>query len=234
MAKSTLVIVGPGGIGKSPIDGLVRRDVVRLDPYRLRLGGPRDSGDRLYAPPKIREEIAGVLGRFGDTAIVKKAGGETVEWYSKAGVVFFTVRGEWQCIVVPSDTGTLAKLEIYAPVLPTLLTIPEFVAALGNVSIVVLNPAPVALSLMKDWTDIKQRTWQNCKKRGDTDESAEKRAKSVTSEAPYWRELVGKHGAVEAVNWRFPEFVYKESPASLQQAKKHLLELDGTLGLFFQ
>jgi hypothetical protein len=233
MAKSTLVIVGPGGIGKGPIDSLVRRDIVRLDPYRLRVDGPRDNDDRLYAPPKLRDELARVFGVFGDTATVKKTDNETVEWYPRAGVVFFTVRQEWQCILVPSDTGAIAKMEIYAPVLPTLLTIAEFVQALGDVKIVVLNPALESLSVMNTWIEIEKRTWQNCKNRGDTDKSAEKRAKSVKSEAPYWRELVEKHRAIEAVGWPFPEYICKANPDSLKQAKSHLLGLAGTLHQFF-
>lgn len=59
MAKSTLIVVGPGGVGKSPIDDIVRSDVVRLDPYRLRSDGPRNQDDRLYAPPKLRDEVDG-------------------------------------------------------------------------------------------------------------------------------------------------------------------------------
>ena len=47
MAKieKTLMIFGPGGIGKSPIDRIVRSEAVRVDPYRLRPSGPRDSDD---------------------------------------------------------------------------------------------------------------------------------------------------------------------------------------------
>ncbi len=66
MAKQTLIIVGPGGVGKSPIDGLVRKDVLRLDPYRLRSKGhPRDTDDRLYAPPKLRDELGLVGEHYG-------------------------------------------------------------------------------------------------------------------------------------------------------------------------
>jgi hypothetical protein len=233
VARSTLIIVGPGGIGKSPIDDIVRRDVVRLDPYRLRNDGPRDNGDRLYAPPKIRQELAGVFRGFGDIAIVKKAGDETVEWHPRASVVFFTVRGEWQCIIVPNDMGTLAKMEIYAPVLPTLMIIDEFVTSLGAVKIVVLNPASKCLSSMSDWKEIEERTRYNCERRGDLDKSVKNRVKSVASEAPYWRELVEKDKAIEAVNWQFPEYIYKAKPDSLEKAKQCLLGLDETLGEFF-
>jgi uncharacterized protein (TIGR03435 family) len=50
---NTLVLVGPGGMGKSPSDHVLEEDVVRVDPYRLRAVGPRDTADVLYAhaPP---------------------------------------------------------------------------------------------------------------------------------------------------------------------------------------
>ena len=191
MAKSPLVIVGPGGVGKSLINDLVAHNVVRLDPYLLRSDGPRDNGDFLYATPKLRQELACVFRELGDTTIAKKVDDETtVEWYPGAGVAFFMVRGEWQCVIVPSDTETLAKIEIYAPVLPTLITIDEFIAAFCAVKIVVLSPAPESLSSMRDWTEIEKRTRHNCKERGDSDKSVEKRVKSVPSEATHWRQLV--------------------------------------------
>src|SRR6476469_7422571 len=42
MIEQTLLIFGPGGIGKSPVDALVRADALRIDPYRLRGAGPRE------------------------------------------------------------------------------------------------------------------------------------------------------------------------------------------------
>jgi hypothetical protein len=233
MAKSTLIIVGPGGIGKSPIDDLLPSDVIRLDPYRLRADGPRGNGDRLYAPPKLHKELASVFNEFGDTPIKKKAEDEYVEWYTQANVVFFTVRGVWQFIIVPSDTGSLAKMEIYAPILPTLMTINEFVNALGTVKIVVLNPVAESLSSMNDWSKIEKCTRHNCKERGDSDKSIDERVKSIATEAPYWRELVVSHNAIEAISWEFPEYIYTDNPDSLSKAKKRLLDLDGTLDGFF-
>src|SRR5437016_4100321 len=101
MERNTLIIVGPGGVGKSPLDGRIRSDVVRFDPYRLREEGPRDENDRLYAPPKLREELSVVLRACGDTAIIQKTEYEIVEWYPIGGVSFFTARSEWQCLIIP-------------------------------------------------------------------------------------------------------------------------------------
>ncbi len=233
MAKSTLIVVGPGGVGKSPLDNIVRSDVVRLDPYRLRTGGPRDKDDRLYASQKLRNELSGVFNTFGDSAIVKNAAAETVEWYPKAGVAFFTVRSEWQCLIVPSVTGILAKMEIYAPVLPTLLTINQFTTVMGIGKILVLNPASESLLVMNDWTALEKRTEHNCRQRGDSQESIQKRINSVVVEAPYWRILIEEYGAIEAVNWQCPEYIYKQDNEAPGKAKKCLLGLDGTLEQFF-
>ena len=39
--QSTLFILGPGGIGKSNLDHLFKDSILKLDPYRLRVDGPR-------------------------------------------------------------------------------------------------------------------------------------------------------------------------------------------------
>jgi len=54
MIERTVIIVGPGGVGKSPLDALFRDDIIKIDPYRLRPSGPRDSNDIFYAHPKLR------------------------------------------------------------------------------------------------------------------------------------------------------------------------------------
>ena len=36
MVKSTLILVGPGGVGKGPLAKLIRTNAVTIDPYRLR------------------------------------------------------------------------------------------------------------------------------------------------------------------------------------------------------
>ena len=57
--RKTLVIMGPGGVGKSPLDALFKDGVIRLDPYRLRPNGPRGQGDKLYAPPELHDDLKG-------------------------------------------------------------------------------------------------------------------------------------------------------------------------------
>lgn len=57
MIKNTLFIVGPGGIGKSPLSSLIKDEAVKIDPYRLRKRGPRDENDIFYTHPKLRNEL---------------------------------------------------------------------------------------------------------------------------------------------------------------------------------
>lgn len=67
MIKNTLILTGPGGIGKGPLTNLIREDAVSIDPYRLRPDGPRrKSDDPLYAHPKLRTELHSILSSFGD------------------------------------------------------------------------------------------------------------------------------------------------------------------------
>lgn len=70
MIHKTLIIVGPGGIGKSPLDKIVKAGILRIDPYRLRKDGPRPpnkSGekDMLYAHQNLREQLYLTYQRLG-------------------------------------------------------------------------------------------------------------------------------------------------------------------------
>ena len=58
MITNSLLLFGPGGIGKSPVDSIVRQDALRIDPYRLRPTGPCDAKDVYYAHPKLRSELS--------------------------------------------------------------------------------------------------------------------------------------------------------------------------------
>jgi len=48
MVERTLIVVGPGGVGKSPLDFLLKPDIIKIDPYRLRSDGPRNASDVLF------------------------------------------------------------------------------------------------------------------------------------------------------------------------------------------
>ncbi|MCJ7729207.1 MAG: hypothetical protein MUO27_04935 [Sedimentisphaerales bacterium] len=237
MLENTLILVGPGGVGKGPLAQLIRDDAVTLDPYRLRWKGPRrDSDDPLYAHPKLRTELHSVLKALGDSLRRIPCEPEQMEWFAKAKVLFFTVRDEWQCLILHDLDGEVAKAELYAPILPAILGIPDISQAIGNTHVVVLNPSPERLTNMPDWSDLKSRTRDNCKQRGDSDNSVAKRVGTIPTEAPAWRTLVKEQGALEFTDWPFPEYRFKkeDSRQLLRKARRKILGHHPELEIFFK
>jgi hypothetical protein len=210
MIERTLTIVGPGGIGKSPLDRLFRHDVIRIDPYRLRSSGPRDSNDVYYVHPRLRDEMLSILAALGDRAVRVGASGSRVEWFPKGQVLFFEIRGGWQLLILSGLEGQLAKAELHAPILATLLSHPETSSLLGRrIEVIILNPAPQSVMAMQDWQPLEKKTRHNCTERGDTDESIQKRVGSAAQEGLAWKQLIQEHAATEYHAWEFPEYLYK-------------------------
>jgi len=238
MIKNTLILTGPGGIGKGPLANLIRDDAVAIDPYRLRPDGPRrKSDDPLYAHPKLRTELHSILSSFGDSARnIQRESNEAMEWFAKAKVLFFTVRGQWQCLIFHGLDGDIAKAELYAPALPAMLGIAEIEDVMGVPGVLVLNPASTSLSNMQDWRELEEKTRENCTLRGDPQESVQKRVDFITVEAPAWRKLVVEQGAIELTDWPFPEYRYKPENKSqlLRDARKFILGQAPDLEVFFK
>jgi len=237
MLKDTLILVGPGGVGKGPLAGLIKDDAIALDPYRLRKDGPRkDSDDPLYAPPKLRADLRAVLEALGDHVQNRSCGSEQMEWFPKARVLFFTVRGEWQCLVLHGLEGTVAKAELYAPVLPAVLELPGIGDALGNTRVLVLNPSPESLLGMADWTDLGTRTRQNVQLRGDSEVSIQKRVGTIPTEAPAWQAILRTEAGREVKGWSFAEHRFKNEDKRqlLREARRVILETHPDLEIFFK
>jgi len=245
MVSRTMVITGPGGIGKSPLDDLFKNTVLRIDPYRLRPNGPRNSSDNLYAPPSLHNYLKNVLEKLGDLAHPVPCQDEDIEWYPKSKVLFFTVRGVWQCLFLDNTELTqaeLAKAEIYAPVLVILLKDCDgFREALGEIQIVVLNPATQSLTKMTDWNELKAQARKNCEKRGDEAQSINGRIDSINAEAPAWKILIEEYHATEYVGWPFAEYCYPKEDeygiaraSLLVQARQRLLRGNQSLGVFLK
>ena len=233
MITNTLMVFGPGGVGKSPVDNIVRLDAVRLDPYRLRPRGPRDQDDVFYAHERLRSELAAVFERLGDRCNRLSSKPE-VEWFPKSGAAFFDVRGEWQCLVLSGVSACYAKAEIYAPAVPVLFGQHDIRALFGTVSIIILNPAEPLDSLNGDFTSLKAITAKNCSKRGDSENSIEKRTNSIDEEAAAWLAMI-KLGATEFARWRYPEYVYREDRTqTLLAARRELVAGNLTLERFFK
>ena len=70
MIQRTMMVFGSGGIGKSPLDEILREDVAKIDPYRLRQR-PRDraengdSPDLVYAHSNLRSELHRAFSSLG-------------------------------------------------------------------------------------------------------------------------------------------------------------------------
>jgi len=231
MIRDTLIIVGPGGIGKSPLDGIIKQQAVRVDPYRLRSSGPRNSGDVFYAHPRLRDELSLTFHRLG---LGPTCLSPTVHWFPQAMTLFLKVRTEWQVLFLEPLVGEIAKAEIFAPAIPVLLSTTQIRHVFGTVSAVVLNPVN-QLHTMKNLDDLKKATKQNCLARGDKLDSAESRAASVDEEAPAWREMIAL-GATEYPNWPYPEHVYTSTDRKdkLVDARRLLVEGNPRLEVFFK
>jgi hypothetical protein len=237
MIKSALIIVGPGGVGKGSLAKLIRDDAVSIDPYRLRPDGPRrDSDDPLYAHPKLRVELHSMLSSFGDSCHEIPCKPERMEWFPKSKILFFTVRSIWQCLILHNLTGTIAKAELYAPILPAMLSITEIHDSIGISRVLVLNPASISLTEMSDWKELEEKTKTNCEKRKDPAKSVDERVGTIIDEAPAWRTLIGEQGAYELEKWPFPEyrFMIEDNSQLLQEARRFILRRYPNLEEFFK
>lgn len=231
MITDTLLVVGPGGIGKSPLDKALKAEVGRIDPYRLRKAGPRDAKDIFYAHPRLRDELYLTYQRLG---ISLSCLSDAVHWFPAANTLFLRVRDEWQLLMLEALPAGIAKAEIFAPAIPTMFENPQVRRWFGRVSMIILNPVG-PLAALPDLSSIKTATEINCQKRGDTSPSIQKRVASIDEEAGAWRQMIAL-GATEFDNWGFAEYVFREKgeKATLVQARNTLLERCPSLEVFFK
>ena len=211
MPERTLLLCGPGGIGKGPLDALIRDDVARVDPYRLRHEEhPRNEGDSPYVHPRLRCQLHRALKALNEQ-LTRKG---DVEWFPISQVVFFRVRRDWQLLFLGDLAGQRVKAELYAPILPDLLSIDAVRERLGGIDTIVLNPAPGSVTDCSTWATVESETEKNCRERGDSKESICDRVESVarkeSSEAQAWARLIADQGATEYPEWQFPEYAYQD------------------------
>jgi hypothetical protein len=242
MIQNTLMVFGPGGIGKTRLDDIIRGDVLRIDPYRLRKR-PRDreenggNPDLFYAHRNLRTELPGVFAALGDDKEMLSAK-PAVEWFPKARTTFFDVRGEWQCLILGSLNAQLAKAEVFGPAVPALFRRQDVREIFGELSIIVLNPVAPLRELNGGYGSLKEATADNCRKAGRTEGDVKKRVNSIDDqEAPEvaaWLAML-ESGGIEFPHWPFPEHRYQTNRIStLLEARKTLVERSSTLGEFFK
>jgi hypothetical protein len=202
----------------------------------------------LYARPRLREEIYLTFDRLG---VVLTCLTKDVHWFPQAMVLSFWVRSSWQLLFLEGLDAWIAKAEIYAPALPSLLIVPQIRRVFGQLSIVILHPAKAKLAELKTWQSLMEGTRSNCRQReglsADLDsrdrdndsEDVKDRVKSLDEEAPAWLKML-EYGATEYVNWQYPEYYYPKADVNrhkrnqmLVKAKAKLLEKDNALSDFF-
>ena len=237
MIGKTLLIFGPGGIGKSPIDDIIGRNVIRVDPYRMR-ERPRDRNenggipDFFYANPKLRQELTSIFQNLGDTK-ERLSAKPIVEFFPKAKAAFFDVRGDWQFLLLGSLQAEIAKAEIFGPVVPALFNRPDVHAIFGDFSIIILNPVDPLRTLNGNYQRMKRKTEENCRKAGRSEKDIRKRVDSIDEDAMAWLAMLDL-GGIEFPNWAFPEYVYQEDRITkLIAAKRALLDRNPALESFF-
>jgi hypothetical protein len=229
MLKKTIIVVGPGGVGKSPLDVIFKVDT-RIEPYRLRGDGPRASDDVFYAHPKLYQELTSALKILGDERQPPEPQElkppHEIEWYERSKTLFFNVRQEKQSLLLAGLKNRTAKAEIYAPVLCEILDggIPGLKGIFGRMHIVVLNPASGSVLEENALTAIQEKTACNCKARGDSDESVRRRCHSVGEELDAWKRLIQQHDATEYADWEYPEYLYNER-GSARTLLEHRIDL---------
>jgi len=232
----TLLIFGPSGVGKSPLEELLKPEIQRVNPYRLRPSGPRGPDDFYYAHPDLEDQLSASFKRLGDSPL-KIA--DCIQWYPKAMVLVFPVRDRKQILFLSNFRQTLAKAEIYAPVFVKLLEHPDLRLLFGELQIILLNPASVSVvseDVESVIQELKEHTGRNLRERGDSEKAIEQRVASIDEEFPAWQRLIRDYNGIEYVNWQFPEYRYNREDrfSVLRQAKTALLEGCRDLAMFFQ
>lgn len=241
MIKNTLILVGPGGIGKGPLDHILKDHILKIDPYRMRPTGPRNNDDTLYANPKLRDELHLVCQALNLSFVCLSP---IVEWFPTPKLLFFKVRNNWQLLILEGIDADIGKAEIYAPVIPVLFSQPQIRHIFGKTEVVVIHSGANMLGNMSKWTDLENETEKNCRLRGDDKDSITNRKNSIKEEAPIWKKMI-EQGATEYENWQFSEHTYQSKAIRdkvvlahqvpiLLRAKKALMKKNSRLEVFFK
>lgn len=225
----TIFILGPGGVGKSPLDLLFSKDVIKLNPYRLR-ARPRNLNDSWFASPPLRDHIENTLRLLGAERKWLNSK-RKVAWYPSARVFFMKIRRDWQILFADMDhSKQFAKAEIFPEFLVDILSDKEVSKIFGKHKILILNPAPVSILNPLSLHQIKEITRRNCYLRGDDTSSTKSRVMSVNNELIAWKFLIKEYNALEYLNWKFPEYLYcdrisNEKTNNARSMKAHISKI---------
>lgn len=237
-------VLGPSGIGKSPLAALFR--LAGFDPLRVR--EPRDDKDRALCIPE--PDAIDLYHRDTRSAGAWPTPKAPTDWFILGDRwLFISVRGDRQCLRFAEDDGTAAlrssrRVEIFAPRLIDILNNREACQTKidlkpDNVVILLLNPSAASYDKMAGSPDedLRQATFYAITKRMELQgkpvdiADAQKRVRRLPDELAAWvdlKRLVG-HSCVEYTAWQHFEFRYHQPDRSLASARRELLSARDTI-----
>ena len=232
--KLTIMFIGHSGVGKSPLVTLLKDQVKKSAPYRVR-PNPRNNQDIYYVSQEVRDTMKALCAEKAETVC------SDIELFPS--MLFFKVRGDDQFIVNISNTyHNYVYFEIFAPVLSNLLEIPaakEYYPFLVSnsshrVLILILNSAKQILKNAKfDFNMLEAKVEHAVRCRHileGTDQEriskdVDKRKKYLKEEFLAWKSLLNKKEqndncqysindddnlyVIEINDWQFLEYTYK-------------------------
>jgi hypothetical protein len=241
---SHVCILGPSGIGKSPLASLFC--LAGFDPLRVR--EPRDDEDRALC---ISEPDAFYLyKRETGSAGAWPTPTAPTDWFILGDHwLFIGVRGDRQCLRFAEDDGTAVlrssrRVEVFAPRLLDILNDRDACQMridLGpdNVVILLLNPSAASYDEMASSPDedLKQATFYAITKRMELQgkpvdiPDAQRRVRRLADELVAWVALKGLVGqsCIEYTAWQHFEFRYHQPDRSLASARRELLSARDTI-----
>jgi len=225
--KTTIILIGHSGVGKSPLENIFKPAVKISAPLRVR-DKPRDEKDIFYIPQQARDTLKNlnrekVLAVSGD-----------IEVYPS--VIFFPVRGSDQVALNhTNDPQEYVKYEIFAPVYYDLFFTPavrEYYPFLTGglyhrVMVILLNPTPAGFldpgfdkaGLLKTAENgLRCRHKLMGTEQPEIEKDVAKRIKHIDDELPAWKALLNIPGDypnfffLEILNWEFLEYTYYAKP----------------------
>ena len=244
MGVNHVCILGPSGIGKSPLASLFR--FAGLDPLRVR--EPRDAKDSalcISEPDAIQ-----VYNAESPPGAAPWPTPKAPENWFVVGRhwLFLSVRGDRQCLRFQEDNGELVlrspkRVEIFAPRLVDILNL-KSETNIGlwpdNLVVLLLNPSATKYREMagdRPDEDLKQATFYAITKRTELQRKpvdvpdAQKRVRRLPAEVAAWVEigkLVGEP-CVEYTSWQHFEFRYHQPDSCPADAKRELIEARDTI-----
>lgn len=246
-----LCVLGPAGIGKSPLDALFRNQATTIEPYRVRKA-PRGSDDRYYVASEVLQALLSLCRELGEPFYIvdsKKEGNSYLDgsrrWIEIYGqATFFTVRNVEQVLLhsIATPTSTVRKIEVFGPVLASLLSRislenrPRFITDVNLTFFILLNPCKESFRQISGDQVIQAYDWpflqrERARRRGKVADEIDVQARiaSLLDELAAWKSLWGLQGnfdVIEVTEWDVFEYTYYPNPEGKEDptgfAKKQL------------